>query len=223
MRTSWNDKPQNLDEWVGIATKRLVPLARERIRSEIETHYTEAVAEHVADGSSESDARVVALAELGNAKAAGRRFRKRYLTLRDVQYIEQARKLGVGIGALLLNYFFFGACLLMIRDSHQSPAIPASAGFLLLVAVPTILFVMARRARPNLRLVLLAAYLNTWNFFVLVEVFFLLSNDAHDWLTGVVLLLLILGSPFSPFRFWRKLRNADDGWWEIPPRNAASS
>jgi hypothetical protein len=209
-------RPQNLEEWSEIATKVLVPSAKSRIRLEVEAHYAEAVAAYVAEGLSESDANAAALVELGDARVAARRLRKTHLTLSDLQYIERAQKLRFSISALFLNYLFFGGCLFMCYDRYRSPAIPLCAASLLLLVFPTILFVKTRGPRTDRRLVSLSAYLNTWTFFVPVEILLFSSKDSMDWGGAVVLLLVIWASPLSPWRFWCKLQ-------ELPPPNAASS
>ncbi len=76
-------KPQNFPEWLDAATRNLVPSAQVRVRPEIAAHYAEAVKFHLAKGSSESVAQTVALADLGDAYAAARRFNEAYLSSTD--------------------------------------------------------------------------------------------------------------------------------------------
>jgi hypothetical protein len=75
--------PQNLSDWLETATRGLVPSAQTRIRAEIEAHYAEAVHAHMVQGLSEPDAQAQALADLGYAYAAARRFRQEHLTTMD--------------------------------------------------------------------------------------------------------------------------------------------
>jgi len=72
--------PQNLTEWLESATWELVPSARARIAEEIEAHYVESVSSQLARGRAESEARAMALADLGDVNAAAVRFRHEYLT-----------------------------------------------------------------------------------------------------------------------------------------------
>jgi hypothetical protein len=79
----WN-KPRTLAEWRDRATWFLIPSAKKRIHAEIETHYTEAVQSHLANGLTETEAQAATLAELGSAQAANRRFRQKHLTMSNV-------------------------------------------------------------------------------------------------------------------------------------------
>ncbi len=58
---------------------------KERIRAEIEAHYAESVREQRANGLSQSAAETEALAELGDARTAAKRFRKGHLTEWEAQ------------------------------------------------------------------------------------------------------------------------------------------
>jgi hypothetical protein len=76
-------RPQNLADWLEIATAELAPSAQDRICMDIASHYYEAVDEHERKGLSLSASKGAALAELGDAKAAARHFRRSHLTLRE--------------------------------------------------------------------------------------------------------------------------------------------
>ena len=73
-------RAQNLSEWLEIATKELVVPSERRIWAEVTSHYEEAVEGHLQNGLPIALAQEAALAELGDAKAAGRRFRRTHLT-----------------------------------------------------------------------------------------------------------------------------------------------
>jgi hypothetical protein len=60
----------DLPEWLDIATNGLASPVKERIRSEIESHYAESVAAHLLESLSESVARRKALADLGSPDEA---------------------------------------------------------------------------------------------------------------------------------------------------------
>jgi NADH:ubiquinone oxidoreductase subunit K len=85
MRFFHQPRAQDLSEWLDVATRDLVPSAQARIRAEIETHYTEAVQSGLANGSPESVAQSAALADLGSANAANRRFRREHLTIKNAR------------------------------------------------------------------------------------------------------------------------------------------
>jgi hypothetical protein len=78
---------QTLPEWLETATGKLVPSAQARVRSEIEAHFAEAVQAHLAGGMTEPAAQAAALADLGHAKAAARRFGREHLTNNDAGVI----------------------------------------------------------------------------------------------------------------------------------------
>ena len=71
---------QNLTEWLKIATKKLVSQARQRVWADVTLHYEEAVEGHLQSGSPIEAAQAAALAELGDARVAARRFRRTHLT-----------------------------------------------------------------------------------------------------------------------------------------------
>ncbi len=80
MRLFQHPPAQSLSEWLDLATRDLVPSAQTRIRTEIEAHYNEAVQSRLVSGSPDDAAQAAALADLGSAKSAARRFRREYLT-----------------------------------------------------------------------------------------------------------------------------------------------
>src|SRR5579872_5474279 len=98
---------EDLYEWLEIATKKLAPPAKARVKLEIEAHYDEAVAAHQAAGSLEYASLAEALAELGDAKAAARHFQKRHLTEGEFRTIEGMLKSAKNIYYLLSGYFIF--------------------------------------------------------------------------------------------------------------------
>jgi hypothetical protein len=215
-----------LCEWLRAATKGLVASAKERIRMEIETHYTEAVAAHVADGLSETDAKMAAVAKLGDARAAAKRFRKEHLTAEEADaaasYLKWARNLWVLLGM----YLFFCFTLYMDRDLvHAKHYLTSSAsfmvGFLTLVVIPTACFVVVRckNSKPNMTLIVLV---QSGAFFAWVICFFFNTHGPGIWsfLYGLMYACVLL---IRPLRLWKKLRRAGDDWREMPPRNAASS
>ena len=78
--------------WLMVATKGLTPLANDRINPEIEAHFFDAVERHLADELSQTDAQLAALNELGDADAAGKRFRQKHLTVREAKHMEGTLK-----------------------------------------------------------------------------------------------------------------------------------
>lgn len=153
-----------LSEWLEIATRKLTDASKERIRVEIEAHYAEAVNAHGDKGLSEADAQTKALAELGDAKVASRRFRKQHLTQQEDQWLKYSEKWGRSIFWLVLSYVMFVLFAFdqrplpqnaLIHYRHQSLGLGVE--FLILVALPTIRFAIARlsKTKPNRNLLLL--------------------------------------------------------------------
>jgi hypothetical protein len=87
--------PQNVSEWLEVATWNLVPSAKTRVRPEIETHYAETVQTRLALGASEATAQSAALTDLGDAQAAARRFRQEYLTTEDIAALKGTKEISL--------------------------------------------------------------------------------------------------------------------------------
>jgi cation transport ATPase len=214
---------QTLSEWLDVATKQLTVPAKERIQLEIEGHYAEAVNAHLAAGLSEPDAQTMALAELGNARAAARRFRKRHLTEREAEKVEQAVRWAGNLRWLLLGYIMFACAPWLFRVLHRgkpdyiSIVVPVVVGLLAGVIIPTACFISARRKRPNMHLLFLIPEISAsiWLFSLLLYT----KGPTFDfWLFGFCCLPSIRG-----FRIWYKLWRMGEYWPEIPfPRGTAS-
>ena len=82
-------KPENVYEWLLIATRDLVRSAQDRIWMEIRTHHAESVEEHIAEGLPEQAAQEKSLAELGDVHAARKDFRKRHLLEREAMRLRR--------------------------------------------------------------------------------------------------------------------------------------
>jgi hypothetical protein len=75
----WN-KPKNLKQWLGIATKHLAWFEAEKITREITAHFEDELEHQRQLGKSDSQAQVLALTELGNPHHANQLFIKTHLT-----------------------------------------------------------------------------------------------------------------------------------------------
>jgi len=213
--------------WLETATAGLVIPAKQRIRTEIEAHYREAVAAHVARGLSEPSAKNAALVELGEPRAAARRFRRSHLTTKNVEAANIALRFTRPWGLPLAYLLFFGSQFVhrdVFREEERhylSSATLFAIECLAFIVVPTICFAMARRrdARPNIRLLVLmptiSVYIWTGSMW-----FTIYGLSFSFWL----IISMCMGPAFvGTFLLWRKLREAADIWPEIPPSNAASS
>jgi hypothetical protein len=102
-----NSNPE-LMAWLTTVTCGLPDNVSERVRSEIEAHYEDAVADHQAKGLSAPQARCAALTGLGDVRAAARGFRDTYLSER--RYLKAAfLSIAPTIVFLVLVFFYFRA------------------------------------------------------------------------------------------------------------------
>lgn len=69
--------------WVEVAARKLAQYAKERILDEIKAHYRDAFEEEIRNGHKSIAAHREALKRLGNPKAAGKVFRKTYLSIAE--------------------------------------------------------------------------------------------------------------------------------------------
>lgn len=182
------DQMQDLPEWLEIASEELAAPAKERIRLEIEAHYAEAAAAHLAEGLSESDARKAALADLGDAKEAARRFSKQHLTERDAKTVERALKQLASRWQLLYCLLLFLSASWFVPfyyrggPDHLSFVVPFAIGFFAII-VRTACFIMARRK---------SAKLNTGIFFLT------LAGTFYAWGLSLFFYMFGLSYDFSP-------------------------
>lgn len=211
MGTSPKPKVQTIAEWLEIATRKLAEPAKERIRAEIEGHYAEAIEAHREDGLSETDAQAAALAELGDPKAAGMRFRKQHLTEGEEQYLKNLNKAARSILVLAASCLLFAMFVLhqLRRNAfghyHNVP-LGLSLEFLAMIVLPMTCFLVARRpkAKSNRNLLLLMGFLPGFGFVPGIVLDNLLKGDFSHfeyWLWSIVFLLHFLFG----LRIWRKL------------------
>jgi hypothetical protein len=216
------NRVHGLPQWLEIATETLAAPAKERIRTEIEAHYSESVAAHLAEGASESDAQAAALTELGSAKAAARRFRRQHLTEKEAGLL---RKWGAASSFGLVAGYLSFCCLLYFlyfvdpEETHYlNPATFFAVEFLTMVIFSTALFLVARSkiARRKFGLVNLLYSVNV--SFSTLALWYYISRHHHS-----LVLLMFSAQLIRPLRIWYKLRNVQDAWQEMPPPQAASS
>lgn len=212
-----------LAEWLEIATAELTTPAKKRIYLEIEEHFAAAVESHTAKGRSETDAQSTALAELGDATAAAKHFRKRHLTEKEAQYIERMLKYSRGwiwkllcyaMSPLLCLYFFH------LLKLHNAPvAFPATAGAIAVFVIPTISFFVARRTnpKPDIRLLLLLQILN-YGCFIVFGIWWGIWIDS-----GMFGMLFFTWPIFRDLPLWYKLGKIGGVWQEMPPNKTAAS
>ncbi len=199
-------KVYTLSEWLEIATKKLAVPAKTRIRPEIEAHYADAVASHLANGSSVYAAWALALAELGDAKTAARRFRKSHLTEQEAERIKSSAHAARSILVLLFNYSLFAFVIFVMLEILPWPRYISSHNrfqflrfafeVLFFIALPTTCFVMARSSRlqNNLRWLLLLQGLCVYPFGFPITGYILLVTPSFP--LGIWLCILNFGTMF---------------------------
>jgi hypothetical protein len=206
-----NKKVERLSEWLEIATKGLAQAGKQRIAQEIEAHFAESVDAHLTQGEPEQVAQANALAELGDPRAAGKRFRRKHLTQWEAKRLGQLQKYAGSSKSLLLTYFIWTSCYFgTVRKSGlsaerlKSHLILFLFGFFLCgFVLPTISFIIVRGHwfRRKVALVALVMFIGAP---VMGLAFALFLNNS----VGVLLLLLGILDAYSWLRIWNKVRKA---------------
>jgi hypothetical protein len=180
--------PQNVNEWLNIATDDLCAVAKKRIRLEIESHFQEAVDAHRADGQTKDQAKILALQDLGDAEAWAKRFRKTHLTEDEATQLAKEWALyknwNSGLRELALSYLpcVFGLALnyCLLRKYHVSVLLQALLSVPCLVAPVLSFFAIRRNPQPSLRLLVILrilylcplslffAYFGAWGWSILI-------------------------------------------------------
>jgi hypothetical protein len=218
---------RTLSEWLEVATRRLADPAKERIRTEIKVHHAEAVARLTEDGLSNPAAEEEALVELGDAKAAAKRFRKSHLTKWEAGVVKTDLKRGRSVFCLLVNWILFTALTLSQLDRPANALIRSKHAvlflvleFLVLIAFPTAAFFIAKIGwgKPNIRLLLLVdSFSGPTPAWALACLF---GPAFPEWLAAIFSLEAIALGLVS-LKVWKKLGKVGDIWSEVPPAEAA--
>lgn len=224
LRLAGKRRVHDLPEWLEIATIKLAVPAKERILAEIEEHYTETVTSHLADGMSESDAKISALAELGDARKAAKRFRKIHMTQWDARQVKMGVNWAKSRLGLACQYFvWFMWFLLYLGGVFDSPlkTVYLTVGFFLLVIFPTARFVIVRRKSIRfLFFIDIIALIFLWSFNIYAPIMsggFPPDFNRHLFFTvfSVYWICII----FNPLRTWLKLRHIPNIHDEVPLQN----
>jgi hypothetical protein len=212
--------------WLESATIGLVAPAKQRVRTEIEAHYRQAVAAHVAEGLSESRAKIAAVAELGDAIAAWKRFRRSHLTAEDAKLAARYLTLARSVWWLLGMYLLFCFVQFMEPDLTQekhylAPSAFFAIQFLALAVVPTACFFAARRKHSKPNTCWIALMQRSAIYVYTLCIFFSYQGLGYRFLVNCLVFGYIILVP--PLRLWNKLLRVGDDWQEMPPQNVASS
>jgi hypothetical protein len=218
---------QSLAEWLDTATEKLSRPAKERIKLEIKSHFEDAVETHRAEELTEAQAQARSLTDLGDAKAAAKRFQKNHLTELEAKRLEAtlssyqrwSRSLWMnGFSYVFGTLFFAGEDYLF--EKHHVPLVLPGVSTMAGLILSTISLWIARHHdfRSSLRLLFTLDMLNRFN----VLMFFGFYGAWVSWVPFCTI-LLIFSSPkmVGEFRLWLKIQKMDDIWQEMPPPDAA--
>ncbi len=85
-------QPENLDEWLKIATKNIVDLEAQSIKTEIRGHYQDELEHQSNQQRTHTDVEKTALKELGNPYRANKDFQKSHVTESEWNFISKKTK-----------------------------------------------------------------------------------------------------------------------------------
>ena len=219
-----HNQPTELEKWLQTATDRLIPSAKERIRAEVENHYSEAVAAHQVNGISEIISQAMALEDLGDARNANRQFRKRYLMNWEAKHLHWLLDKKRGLTFLGLNYLFFAIwaiggidqiCIWWGEPSFRAvcseQALRLSLLFIFVAVFPTLTFLETRKSvskrRPRL-IILLESCGGYYVGLLLVIAFDLHHDSLLYWLALTCGVFACLINPWMGLRIWNKVQRA---------------
>ena len=221
LRLAGKHRVRDLPEWLEIATKNLAVPAKERIRAEIDEHYTETVTSHLAEGMSESEANISALAELGDARKAAKRFRKIHMTKFDSAQV----KFGVNYAKsrLVLVSGYFVWFLMFFWGAIDGPSKPVHliVGFFIFVIIPTAKFIIVRckSIRFLFFIDIIALSFLGASIIYITNTFGSFASDFRRHIYFAVWGVLWICFILNPLRTWLKLRHIPNIHDEVPLQN----
>jgi hypothetical protein len=209
----FRSKPQKLSEWLETATRGLVPSAQARIHAEIEAHFAEAVSVRLQKGARLAEAQAAALADLGDAADAARRFRREHLTIGDGKQVAGQADMQISMGLIWIVCFAYS----FFPKYYPSP----SVGLLLILEIFSLylaVFLLVWRqprvvTRRLLALLVSLAWLNVGSYLFLNEL-----NHTSDrflrvmgWGQVVIWVLWAIQLTYLGFNLRRKLSRTGEG------------
>jgi hypothetical protein len=229
-------RAQNLSEWLHIATAKLAPGAKYRISSDIASHHEEAVEGHLQNGLSITAAQAAALAELGDANAAARRFRRAHLTKGEFRLVSQLLKSPRRnwLNQTLDTVWFCILCAIWYFDMVLFRSPQGKVVVMLLMLGSLVAYILARResAWPTPRLIVLLASVKHLNYgLIVVTAFFTMFLHVALARWFLVACLLSFATSYRLFRLRNKLGKMAEDWMgaagegrnEFPPEKPIAS
>jgi hypothetical protein len=200
---------QIIDAWLKTATQDLCDAAKERIALEIATHFNDAVALHLAQGLSPTEAQIAAWSDLGSAEIAAKRFRKKHLTKRQADglrnsMIKRPKNVTVILISLLLNEAAVILSVLWKRYYALVFSVPMMLSFILTLTFG--LFVSQFNSNQSKLLVLMTRDSIGAFLFIPAAIYF------HSYLLSLFFAVTITGAFFYWLRLWQKAKNDRFNW-----------
>ena len=212
---------EGLDAWLETATDDLTAPVRERIRVELQSHFADAVADHMANGFTEAEAKAAALSGLGSPTAARRRFHRRHLTEKDVERIGNTMKWASGRHLVWSLPLLVVACAVFLYTDKNLPRQLQPSALDIVVSVVLIfgLFQLLSYLKlkqggraPDLRdLVLLQMLPEAISIALFIWWF-----SRFDWIFCFAQCGPVIQTICKVW-LWRKLLRVADIWQEMPP------
>jgi hypothetical protein len=202
-----------------MATRDLMPSAQARVRPEIEAHYAEAVASHLKDGLPEPAAQAAALADLGDAQVAARRFQKEHLTIRDT-----LRVTFLAIGQICMGLVWISGYV--INSFHPDPLDLSDAllflltFFFIFIAIAVLVWRKPKVVNRRLLVSLASlAWLNAGLFSL--ENYISLPSGAFTFVLAMCYIFVAAYASLFFLLLRKKLVSANEG--DPPPRNPTTA
>lgn len=214
-----SESVDTLEAWLGTATNKLTQTGKERITLEITSHFNDAEVSYRANGLADVDAQARALADLGDPKEAGRRFKKRHLTQSEAAFLEnrlnQYQKWRKPWTQLLF-WIFLGWLYIVQRRDHSFLPLLVICGLLFVAQSFSLALASRRGFRALLRLMLALDNLAYLSMFLIFSIYGHLFPAA-------VALLMTSWRWVSAFRLWLKIGKLADVSHEMRPPGAIVS
>ena len=205
----------DLNAWLVIATRGLCSDAKHRVRDEVQAHVAMACAQ--ADGEDDEKVRR-AIATLGQAKSANRRYKRVYVTEKEERRLARFNRTGWGSAGWvpLIALWFITLFLMLTRAGawlFEGRVIPSANLWQMLFLLSLAVFAtVTRLCRGHFRTQILASIIFTVCM-VVTQSGMLIAAKWIDFANGswrnlvVLLLPLFLYSLFREMRLLSKLRD----------------
>ncbi len=216
---------QTFSKWVEIATDKLSLAAKERITQEIEAHFREAVESHIAAGMTDAQAETRTLADLGDAKAAAKRFRKIHLTESEAEQLQKrlrwARSLWT-LSAIYASCLGILYCSSSLRKDHLTFTIIQILAVNLSIWASLSCWVARQMGSHSLRILLTIEIVFSFLSPFLLGIVYYHLFEIWCFVYAVVM-VVCPNSLLRSFRLWFKIRRVSDVNRELQPPGASAT